>query len=433
MGLRKMFERVKHPSNGNGSAPAGAGSAEPPLVAAPPNPSELPPRLSESVAVPAAVPELAASDRIVLSPRPRGSGPRFDLLFLGDTSFGENYQAARERRGEENVLKTRPYDDAWCGMRPILAAADLTVANLETPLTDIEESPFEGRKSFIHWGDVVQTPLHLARNHISVVTVANNHGLDYGVAGLEQTLRALDSHGIRRVGSGRTDAEVERPLLIELAGADAPLRIAVFASYLAPRTPSDAGANSGGGARIGLLDPARIAEQIRALKAVDPDLLPIAFPHWGPNYAWRSSRQRRVADQLLKAGVELVLGHGAHNLQQVQRRSNRWVAFGLGNFVFNSPGRYTKSGAPPFSLVARLIARPGPAAWSVSVRLYPTVSDNRLTDYHPRFTTEAEFTDVRELLAARRRGSPLPVGKDRYGQYLRLRVRPATRAAAMED
>jgi poly-gamma-glutamate capsule biosynthesis protein CapA/YwtB (metallophosphatase superfamily) len=131
--------------------------------------------------------------------------------------------------------------------------------------------------------------------------------------------------------------------------------------------------------------------------------------------------------------VELVLGHGAHNLQQVQRRSNRWVAFGLGNFVFNSPGRYTKSGAPPFSLVARLIARPGPAAWSVSVRLYPTVSDNRLTDYHPRFTTEAEFTHVRELLAARRRGSPLPVGKDRYGQYLRLRVRPATRAAAMED
>ena len=104
MGLQKMFERVKPPSDGHGGAPAGAVSAEPPLDAAPPNPSELPPRLSESVAVPAAVPELAASDRIVLSPRPRGSGPRFDLLFLGDTSFGENYQAARERRGQENVL-----------------------------------------------------------------------------------------------------------------------------------------------------------------------------------------------------------------------------------------------------------------------------------------------------------------------------------------
>ena len=128
-----------------------------------------------------------------------------------------------------------------------------------------------------------------------------------------------------------------------------------------------------------------------------------------------------------------MLGHGAHNLQQVQRRSGRWVAFGLGNFVFNSPGRYTKAGAPPYSLIARLIVRPGPGGWSISVRLYPIVSDNRLTDYHPRFATEAEFADVCELLAARRRGRPLPVGKDRYGQYLRLRVRPATRAAATED
>ena len=171
-------------------------------------------------------------------------------------------------------------------MRPILAAADLTVANLETPLTDTKSYRFEGRKSFIHWGDVVKINLHLARNHISVVTVANNHGLDYGVAGLEQTLRALDSHGIRRVGSGRTDAEVERPLLIELAGADAPLRIAVFASYLAPRTPSDAGANSGGGARIGLLDPARIAEQI-------------------PRSQGR--RSRSLADRLSALGPELRL------------------------------------------------------------------------------------------------------------------------------
>ena len=86
----------------------------------------------------------------------------------------------------------------------------------------------------------MQTPLHLARNHISAVTVANNHGLDYGIAGLEETLRALDSHSIRLVGTGRTDAEADRPLLIELAGGEAPLRIAIFASYLAPQRTRDA-------------------------------------------------------------------------------------------------------------------------------------------------------------------------------------------------
>ena len=416
MGLWGMFESMMHPSNGNGGTSVGAGIAERPDVEAPPKPSGLPPLPTEPAAVPE--PPAPASDRIVLTPRPRGSGPRFDLLFLGDTSFGESYQATREGRGEENILKTRAYDDAWSSMRGILAAADFSIANLETPLTNLETSPLEGTKSFIHWGDVVQTPLHLARHHISAVTVANNHGLDYGIAGLEDTLRALESQSIRLVGTGRTDAEADRPLLIDLAGGEVPLRIAIFASYLAPQRTRDAGQAPGAPeARISFLDPARVAEQIRALKAVDPELLPIAFPHWGPNYAWRSVRQRGAADRLIEAGIELVLGHGAHNLQQVQRRSGRWVAFELGNFVFNSPGRYTKAGAPPYSLIARLIVRPGPGGWSISVRLYPIVSDNRLTDYHPRFATEAEFADVCELLA--------DLVADALGGHLALELREA--------
>ena len=71
--------------------------------------------------------------------------------------------------------------------------------------------------------------------------MANNHGLDYGIAGLEDTLQALESQNIRLVGTGRIDAEADRPLLIDLAGGEVPLRIAIFASYLAPQRTRDAG------------------------------------------------------------------------------------------------------------------------------------------------------------------------------------------------
>jgi len=364
---------------------------------------------------------LPPNPEIALMPRPRRTGPRIDLLFLGDTCFGETYQAARQARGEENVLETRGYDDAWTNLRGLLAGADFAIANLETPVTDAAAPPFAGGKRYLHRADVVQTPLHLARHQIGAVSLANNHAFDFGSAGLEQTRQALEGHGVRSIGAGEGDAG--RQLFIEIGGGSQPLRIAVFAGYAAP-PDSPVLAAGDGGARPCRLDPARIAGDIAALRAGDPDLLAVAFPHWGPNYSWRSTRQRSIADRLLEAGVDLVLGHGTHCLQEIERRSGRWVVFGLGNFVFNSPGRYQRNGSPPFSLVARLVARPRPHGWSVSVRLYPIVSDNRLTDYRPRFVTDAEFDQVRGLLAERRPRAAASEGRDRHGRYLRLRVLP---------
>jgi hypothetical protein len=365
---------------------------------------------------------------ITLRARKRRSGPRLDLLFLGDTSFGENYQERREERGRENILKTRGYDHCLSALRTVLERADFTIANLETPVTDIDASPLAGKKRYIHKADIRLTPEYLKRHRFGAVSLANNHALDYGTEGLAQTLDVLEANGFATFGAGRSRAEAEEPLLLELDSGDMCQSIAVFAGYDHSLSAEAAPGNST--AQLCPLDPARIAHQLRELRAAHPDLLAIAFPHWGENYAWRSNRQRRLADDLVAAGIDVILGHGAHMLQEIETRRGRWVAFSLGNFVFNSPGRYSMYVAPPYSLVSRLIAWPEAATWSIDVRLYPIVSDNERTDWCPRLVSEHEFETVRYLVAAKSDAFQLRAGTDRIGYYLQFRVRPGVEEAA---
>ena len=72
------------------------------------------------------------------------------LLFVGDTSFGENYQDELERDGEPHLLKTRGYDYSLQQLNPLLHNADFTIVNLETPIPKLSVSPHTGKKKFIH-------------------------------------------------------------------------------------------------------------------------------------------------------------------------------------------------------------------------------------------------------------------------------------------
>jgi hypothetical protein len=362
---------------------------------------------------------------ISLTARATTSGPRLSIVFAGDTSFGENYQDHRERRGKENILKSRGYDYTLANFVSTLAEADLTIANLETPVTSLRKSPFEGRKSYIHYADVKKTPNRLWNNNIRAVSLANNHSFDFGAEGFEQTLRVLGKKGIVCFGAGRDRAAATEPLLVKAAIGDMQLHLAVFAAYGArtkalARYDCAARADRGG---LAALSPRRIRERIRRLKADDPALIAIAFPHWGSNYAWRSDRQSRLANELLDAGIDLILGHGAHMLQEVEWRAGRWVVFSLGNFVFNSPGRYKTLDAPPFSFLAKLVAEPDHERLALFVRLYPIVTDNQSTHYQTRFVTDSEYLQVRGLLNARSANpGPMRFGRDDTGCYVELQI-----------
>ena len=95
---------------------------------------------------------------------------RFRLLFGGDFDFGESYQKAIVAQGGENVLETRGYEACLEKLAPLLNDSNLAIVNLETVITSVTESPFAGRKEYIHWTDLVQAPATLNRHHIRVTS-----------------------------------------------------------------------------------------------------------------------------------------------------------------------------------------------------------------------------------------------------------------------
>ena len=343
--------------------------------------------------------------------------------------FGESYTGARERLARDG------YDHAFAELRGLLANVDAVVANLETPLTELTRSPLAGQKQYLHRADPTKATEVLARLRISNLSLANNHSLDYGVAGLETTLRSLAQHGLHTFGAGADAAAARQPRVLETRLGDRAIRIAVFGSFQLRRSYQEIGFYAGDD-RPGVspLSEDTLAA-IRSHRKAHPIDFIVAYPHWGPNYRWRTPEQADQAGSLLAAGADLVIGHGAHRLQEIERRDGRWILYNLGNFAFNSPGRYAEYGAPPFSLVARLRFRLEGNDVRPALRVHGILSDNLKTGYRPRPLHPDEFERALVLLEERSGGTwglgaGVRRGSDAIGDHLeldldRLRYAPA--------
>ena len=137
----------------------------------------------------------------------------FRILMLGDLHFGENYST-----GGRRLLRERGYDHATVYLSRFTRAADVVVANFESPIVDRQtlKSPFIGKKRFIHWADPDQAPHALKRLGVDAVSLANNHAVDYGHDGLTSTISAMEGSGIQTFGVGETIASAARPLKIDI-------------------------------------------------------------------------------------------------------------------------------------------------------------------------------------------------------------------------
>ena len=357
---------------------------------------------------------------------------KFSMVITGDMSFGENYQAREEGRGRENILNTRGYAFTMEKIAPLLRNSDLVLSNLETVVTDHQISPFARTKGYVHWSDIHETPKQLLAHNIRSVSLANNHAIDFGHVGLTQTLQVLADAGIAAFGAGRNITEARLPFnhAVTLAmptGGSKQIRLRAYAAFAVDQKyrdkfkayagPSEPGTNP--------LDVEMLCSDIKATKAQDPACFVIVSLHWRRDYLWRSSHQVEAARRLLRAGADLLVGHGSHMMQEIENIDGRWVAHSLGNFVFNSPGKYQETDAPPYSLVARVVFDhvPRPSR----LRLYPLVTNNLITGYQPRFVTEEEFQEVRRLLKER---SPQPdmfereisTGMDEFGCFLAMPI-----------
>lgn len=334
----------------------------------------------------------------------KGEDESCKIAFVGDTSFGENYH---EGTGENNIINQKGYDYFLKGMDNFLQQADVVVANLQTPLTDQQTSEWAAKKCYVHCSDIEMASRILKKHHIDVVTLANNNIFDYGKLGFEQTLASLKQLNIAFFGAGYSANEAAKPFIIEIQQGKNIKHIAILACFeileIYDKTYNVyAGDNKPG---LNKLDIISLAKKIIQIKAQFPYAFIILCPHWGPNYTLRTEDQKILAEQLVTIGVDLIIGHGSHMLQEIEEVKGTLVCYSIGNFMFNAQGRYNKLNVPPYSAVANLVL----SNKSIELNLYPTI-----TNYQSRILDENEFSDFCKLPYM----NSFPKRQDQYGKYL---------------
>jgi hypothetical protein len=254
----------------------------------------------------------------------RGSGQPVTFAFGGDVHF-------------EGDLRSKLDADAAGMLGPIapeLQAADVAMVNLETAIT--QRGAPEPKEYNFRAPATAFTALQGAG--VDVATIANNHSIDYGPDGLADTLAAKAGTPVGVVGIGANATEAYAPWTREIKGQ----RIAVIGASdviedaLIPRwTATD---TQGGIASAKGADQARLVAAIQAARP-NADTL-VVYLHWGAEgMTCPTPRQQELAQALVDAGADIVIGSHAHRVLAAGRLGAALVDYGLGNFVF-----YNESG-----------------------------------------------------------------------------------------
>lgn len=330
------------------------------------------------------------------------------ITIAGDTYFGEMYARQRQRNGQTDVLQKYGYSYLFEKVAPLLPEKDYNIVNFEAVLTENMETPFNLHNDFILDASPVETIKELKHRNINAIMLANNHSLDFGDFTGRQSRRMFIENGFRTVGLGDTIEEAERPLCFY--GADR--RIIFFNAYWyrEPRhyvSRHYAMGNNTGTACISDSFLNRIAEY----REKYPDAFIIFSPHWGTDFAEPNISQKRLAETVIQAGVDCIIGHGAHVLSRYELICGKFVIYSIGNFVFDSnDGDFIKKNMPPNAYVAKLLINKD----SVRLRLYPIAAYNPDTFLQPYPVTEEQFSE----LLSRHPMEPEVIKRDDIGCYL---------------
>lgn len=352
------------------------------------------------------------------------------ITLLGDTNPGETYQLRLEQQGKKNILKTRGCDYGFARFREFLSESDFTVANLEACITRQRKSPFENIKPYLDWTDAHATPELLHRLRIHAVSLANNHTLDFGASGMEEMENILRDHKIAFLGAGLSDEKAGNVVHHHIAIGEKNLHIIIASGFEYRRNHDDwgyyASPNSAG---VNSWEKENVIRQLTSLRKSYPKAFLIAFPHWGSNYQYVSERQKTLAKHIIDAGADLIIGHGSHMMQEIEVYKGRWIIYSIGNFVYNSPGRYSRYDVLPFGLLTRLNINENNDRICINMQHYPTHIDNEKTGYQSHFVTERQFRQVVDFFMPHQgertgleRG--MRAGKDKHGFYLTHDISP---------
>jgi poly-gamma-glutamate capsule biosynthesis protein CapA/YwtB (metallophosphatase superfamily) len=266
---------------------------------------------------------------------PRPSHPRIYESFVQDA---RDYVGLAERANgpiPSRVAFSYVWGDAIEELHRVGPAA--RIVNVETSVTRSDD----------YWvGKGINYRMHpsnvptLTSARIDVAVLANNHVLDYGPAGLQETLDTLRRAGVSTAGAGRDLAEAQRPAIVELSGQ---ARLIVLAFGLeSSGIPTSWAARSerpgisflGG---LSQLAASTIIERVKQIKRQN-DLVVVSF-HWGDNWGYEVPAEHvRFAHWLIDGGVDIIHGHSSHHPRPVEVYRNRLILYGCGDLLNDYEG-----------------------------------------------------------------------------------------------
>ncbi|KAE8558732.1 CapA family protein [Paenibacillus polymyxa] len=245
------------------------------------------------------------------------NSPAVTLHFIGDVQFSGKVEQRLEQNG---------FDFPYQYLGSLFHKDDLTIANLETPVTTNGVGALN--KTYVYKSSP-KALTAMAAAGIDAVNLANNHILDQGTSGLLDTLNYLDEKGIAHAGAGRNAKEAYAPHYFERNG----IKIALLgATRVMPEANWNAGAQQPGVA--GAYDSTAIVKSIREARN-QADLV-IVVAHWGKERATAlESHQTELSHAFIDAGADLVVGGHPHVLQGMEQYKGKWIAYSTGNFIFS--------------------------------------------------------------------------------------------------
>lgn len=241
------------------------------------------------------------------------------LLFAGDLYLTETLQDKYRRSGIQAAAAEE--------LLTFLRDGDLFILNQEFPFGTTGEAMEDKEYTFRVPPDLVSVPVELG---VDLVTLANNHMLDFGRSPLTETLETLDAAGIAHVGAGEDLEEAKALKTFEIQGKTLGF---LGASRVIPEASWNA--SKYGSGVFTTYDAAQLVEEIG--KAKESCDFVAVLVHWGiERNTFPEDYQKTLARQYIDAGADAVIGSHPHVLQGIEYYKGKPIFYSLGNFIFNN-------------------------------------------------------------------------------------------------
>lgn len=253
-----------------------------------------------------------------------GSESSVKVTVVGDIIPGRHVAEAMAKHGTDFPFKTA---------LPLVAGSDVTVGDLECPLTDRVKPPYSG----MVFSAPAKTVQGLQLLGLTAVTLANNHSTNFGRQAFTDTLKVLKQNDIKYAGGGYNYTEAHQPAVVDSKG----MKIAVL-SYNSIDGSLDATSSDSGVTWIRMPpfhadnpdDVRMVLQDIRKAKQQADFVIPCF--HWSEEYKYHPNASMvQLAHSALDAGADMVIGQHPHSVQSIEWYKGKFIAYSLGNFIFD--------------------------------------------------------------------------------------------------